>query len=268
MSFIGHLEELRWHLIRMFLVVAVLMVGMFFFLRDLMDYVVLGPMRTDFPTNRLACQLDADLCAAGKYIGPIQFQATSPTEQFSKAIQIGLVGGLVVAFPYVVWELWRFIRPGLSRKEIRTTRGAVGVVSFLFFLGVAFTYFVILPFTFRFLANFTVMDEVQNIWRIGDVVSLITLFCLAGGLLFQMPVVAWVLSRLGILHPRLMRRYRRHALVVIVIVAGILTPSPDALSQLLLALPIIVLYEVSILIVGRNQKRSKAAHEAFMSNEA
>lgn len=265
MSFLGHLEELRWHIIRIVLALIVFMVASFFFLEELMTRVILGPLRSDFPTNRLICDIDPSQCTKGMYIGPVTFQATSPTEQFSKAILVGLVAGLVAAFPYVVWELWRFIAPGLSKKERGMTRGAVGAISFLFFSGVLFTYFIILPFTFRFLANFQLMPGVENNWRAGDVVSLVSTFCLAGGLVFQMPVVAYILTRIGLLGPRMMRKYRKHALVVIVIVAGVLTPSPDAMSQLLLAAPIVVLYEVSIFISAGVKRKSQERFEAFMN---
>jgi sec-independent protein translocase protein TatC len=265
MSFVGHLEALRWHIIRSALAIVIAMVGVFVFLEEFMRYVVLGPMQPDFPTNRLACYLDESLCASAP-IMQVTLQATSPTEQFGKAISIGIAGGLVIAFPYVVWELWRFLKPGLQEKEVRVARGAVGVVSFLFFLGVSFTYFVILPLTLRFLAGFQIMEGVQNNWRIGELVSLVTVFCIAGGLLFQLPVLTWILAQLGILRPKIMRKYRRHAIVVILIAAGLLTPSPDAMSQLLLALPIVVLYEVSIVIAARIHKRKEAAHRAFMSD--
>ena len=262
LTFLQHAEELRWHLLRALIAIAAGMIGMFVVLDWLLHEVILAPLRPDFPMHALLCRLNAEFCFEGL---PVSLQATSPTEQFSKAILIGVAGGFILAFPYLIYELWRFVRPALKPEEARLSRAAIGAVSGLFLTGVAFAYFVILPVTFRFLAQFQLDPSIQNIWRIGDVVGLVVQFCIAGGLLFELPVLIYVLSRLGIVRPRLMRRYRRHALVVALVLSGVLTPSPDALSQLLLALPIVVLYEVSISISARVERARlarQAAHEA------
>lgn len=245
MSFLDHVEELRWHLIRAFAAILICMTGLFFFVDDLIKYVVLAPLSPEFPTHKLLCSFRDSFCFSEL---KISFQSTSPTEQFTKAIMIAIVGGLIISFPYIVWELWRFIRPGLRINERKNTKGVVFIVSGLFLTGVLFTYFFILPFTFRFFATFTLDPRIQNIWRIGEVIGLVTQFCLAGGLLFEQPVLVYVLSRIGILNPTLMRKYRRHAIVITLMLGGILTPSPDVMSQILLSAPIIILYEVGVFI--------------------
>ena len=256
MSFLDHLEELRWHLVRSMIAVGVGMVAVFIYLDDFIHYVVLAPLRSDFPTHRILCKLNRDFCFDKL---DVSYQATSPSEQFTRAILLAAVGGLIAAFPYVVWEMWRFIKPGLYAQEVKRTRGSVAIVSILFLIGVSFTYYSVLPFTFRFFADFRLDPSVQNIWRIGDVIGLVVQFCLAGGVLFELPVIVYVLSSLGILTPMLMRRYRKHATVGTLVLAGILTPSPDVLSQLLLAGPMFLLYEISIYISNRVYQRRQRA---------
>lgn len=260
MSFFDHLEELRWHVVRIVLVLIVSMFVMFGNMRWLIDDVIFGPLKKDFVTNRLLCRINPAACPGEKV--PIQIIATDPAEQFTKAILIAFVAALVVTFPYLVWEVWRFVRPGLYDKEVKGTRGIVSMVSLLFIVGVLFGYYVICPFTLNFFATFQLSADVHNNWRVGEVISLIVMICLAGGLLFEMPVLSWALSKLGVLKPAMMRTYRRHAFVVILIVAGILTPSPDVMSQLLLGIPMFGLYEVSIWIsaaVQRGQRRKELA---------
>ncbi|MCS7073065.1 MAG: twin-arginine translocase subunit TatC, partial [Bacteroidia bacterium] len=195
----------------------------------------------------------------------VLFQSTEPYEQFTKAIFFALTGGLIVSSPYVLWEIWRFIKPGLHPTEVKRTRGFVGAASFLFLAGVLFGYFVITPFSIRFLASFKLATDVQNVWRIGNVISMIAEISLAGGLLFEMPVVAYFLSKLEILTPQIMRTYRRHAIIVILIVAGILTP-PDPISQILLGVPMYALYELSIFISASVQRKVEAEHQQFMQS--
>ncbi len=265
MSFLDHLEALRWHIVRSILAVAAGAITCLVFIREIVQYVILGPLRNDFPTNRLVCRLNADFCAT-----PIEttLQATSPAEQFTKAIVIAITGGFIAAFPYVIWEIWRFVKPGLYADEIKRTRGLVGLVSGLFFVGAAFAYFVVLPFTLRFFATFSLTDEVQNIWRIGEVISLVVQFVLAGGVLFELPALSLLFSRLGFLTPGLLKRFRKHAVVACLILAGVLTPSPDVISQLLLAVPMLGLYEVSIAVSASVERKRKREIEAMRQKVA
>jgi sec-independent protein translocase protein TatC len=252
MSFLQHMEELRWHIVRVAVVLLVLMIGVFFFIQELVEYVFLGPLREDFPTQRMLCRLNPDMCLQRV---KVSLQATDPAEQFTRALLISVVTAFVLAFPYLLWELWRFIRPGLLVREIRATRGIIGILTGLFLLGVSFGYFVVTPFTLAFFASFQLADSVQNIWRIGEVISLVVQLSLLAGLLFEMPVLAWTAGQLGLISARLMRSFRRHAIVAILLLAGILTPSPDIFTQLLLGIPMFLLYETSIIVVARAERR-------------
>lgn len=259
MTFLEHLEELRWHLIRALLGVIVMMVAVFSFIERIIDQVVLAPLTPGFFTNRMLCKFNEVMCFDS--LG-VTFQAIAPMEQFSRAIMFSFFGGFIAAFPYVVWEVWRFIKPGLEAKETFVTRWAVAVISFLFLTGVLFSYYMILPISFRFFAQFKLAENVQNIWRIGDVIGMSVKFCFAGGLMFQLPVLAYVLSEAGILTPKLMRAYRKHALIFILVLAGLLTP-PDVISQLLLGGPLFLLYQLSIYVSARAQRRkARKAKEA------
>lgn len=263
MPFLAHLEELRWHLIRTVVVLGVVFVAAFANIQWIMDQIILAPLNPNFITYRkLLCPLSPEMCPKP---GDIQLtlQLLTPTEAFTRALMISFSTALIVCFPYLSWEVWRFVKPGLKHAEIKRTRGVLWPVSLLFFLGVGFSYMVIAPFSLAFFTQFTLTDQAVNQWRVGPTVSLIVQICFAGGLLFQMPIVAWVLARVGFITAKLMRMFRRHAVVVILIVAAILTPA-DVFSQVLLALPMLVLYEVSILIVAREERlrRKRQAREA------
>lgn len=251
MSFLDHLEAFRWHLVRSLCVVGILMIVVFNYLDQVIAEVVLAPFRPNFPVNAWLCMVNKDLCFEKI---DVVFQATEPYEQFTRAFFFAFLGGLVVGSPYILWEVWRFVKPGLRSSEKSLARWAFWSVFILFNTGFVFGYFVITPFSVRFLSSFKLAPEVQNIWRIGDVISLITEISIAGGILFELPFVSYILSRLGILTPAFMRKYRRHAIVIILIVAGILTP-PDPLSQILLGVPMWGLYEVSILISAYVQRK-------------
>jgi sec-independent protein translocase protein TatC len=186
-------------------------------------------------------------------------------EQFTRGILIAAIGGFVMAFPYIMWELWRFIRPAMVTKETKLTKSAVFMVSSLFFVGVAFAYFIIAPFAISFFANYQLSPEIQNIWRIGKVIGLVVQLCLAGGILFELPAATYFLSKVGILTPEAMRQYRRHAIVVTMVLSAMITP-PDVVSQVLLVVPILLLYEFSILISRRVQRKRQRDWEKLLAN--
>jgi len=276
MSFLDHLEELRWHLIRSAIVVFIGMIFLFINIREVTDNIILAPYSPDFPTYEYLCRIDESVClhlvqkAGDAGEAPvlsrtqITMQATEPSEQFTRAIFIAIVGGLVLAFPYLIFELWRFIKPGLSRRERKNTTGFIFFTSFLFFLGVAFAYYIVSPMTIVFLANFKISDQVVQIWKIGDVISLVVMLCLAGGVLFEMPVLAYFLAKIGILNASMLSTYRRHAIVVMFILAGILTPSPDVFTQISVAIPLMVLYEISIFVVKYVQRQNVPETEEIL----
>lgn len=191
----------------------------------------------------------------------VKFQATSPYEQFMKALLYAFFGGLILAFPYVIWEVWRFIQPALSKKERGLIRWNVFFSSLLFFTGILFGYFVILPFSITFLSSFILFDEAENIWRIGDVVNFVLLLLFGSGFLFQLPVGIYYASKIGFVTPKFLRKYRKHAVVGLLVIAAIITP-PDPASQVLIFIPLLGLYEVGILISARVWRRKRKRDEA------
>ncbi len=248
-----HLEELRWHIIRSLIAIGICMIFFFAFIQDFINQVVLAPFSAKFFINDFLCRMNETLCF-GKI--EVNLQATEPYEQFTRAIYIAFIGGFIVAFPYVAWEFWRFLKPGLLEEEIKKTQNFVLVVSILFLLGVCFGYFIISPFSVIFLSKFQIADGIQNNWRIGSVIELIAQITLAGGLLFQLPVLSYFLGRMGILSSKFMKKYRRHSIVLILVIAGILTP-PDPLSQIFLGIPMYLLYELSIGLVKSIENKEK-----------
>lgn len=247
--FLVHLEILRWHLLRSLLAVAIVAAILFWKLPWVLHHIVLAPLRANFITFQWLCEWVP--CVEPH---PIKLQAVSPAEQFMKSLILAIVGGIILAFPYVAWEIWRFIAPGLYRHERMYLRNIVGYVSLFFFLGVLFGYFVLVPFMFRFFASFQLTPQVENIWRIGDVILLVVQTVFLTGLAFQLPLLMYILGQVGILTRPMLRRGRKYALVGALIVGGILTPSPDIFSQLLLAVPLLGLYELGIWLVARAQK--------------
>lgn len=266
MSFLDHLEELRWHIIRGIMYILVGGIVLFVFQEWLFDTVIFGPTHKDFISYRLFCQwshalgLGETMC-----ITPPEFtaQAIGVGEPFIMAIKVAIVGGFVVGFPFVFWEMWKFIRPGLYSKERHATRGAVFVCSALFLTGVTFGYFVVAPFGVRFLIGYTI-PGVENVPTLSSLIGYMMMFTIPSGIIFELPVIVYVLSRIGLVTPADMRKYRRHAIVGILIVAGVFTP-PDAVTQFLIGIPLFFLYEISILISARVEKQlaKKEAEESL-----
>ncbi len=259
MSFLDHLEELRWNLIRAVGSILVFTLLALIFIRDIYDSVILAPSRPDFWTYRMTCKIAAWTHTDGLCIDKLDFelQSREMAGQFTMAIMSALIIGLLFAFPYAFWEIWKFVKPGLKFTERKATRGAVFFVTFLFLTGVLFGYFIVAPLAINFLANFQLDPRIKNQFDITSYVGLLSVLTLACGLTFQLPVVAYVLSSVGFLTPKFMRQYRKHAFVVILVVAGLITPSPDITSQILVALPLWLLYEISILVSAYVQKQKK-----------
>ncbi len=263
MSFLEHLEELRWHVIRSLVAVMVLTIGAFIMAPWIFENLVFAPARPDFPTFRLLCRLADAIGSETLCIKEIPFKVQSRfmTGQFTMHVMASFVIGLIVAFPYVAWEIWRFIKPGLKLKERKYSGGAVTAMSFLFFLGVSFGFFIIAPWMVYFLANYRISDMVSNEFDITSYVSTIVILVFGSGVLFQLPIVVYFLTKVGIVTPQFLRKYRKHSFVVILIVAAILTP-PDPLSQTLITIPLYLLFEISIMIsagVYRRQMKEEAA---------
>lgn len=260
MSFIDHLEELRWHLVRSVASVMVFAVAAFVAKGFIFGVLILGPSRPDFWTYRMLCKLADQVKIDALCINELPFiiQSRQLTGQFTMHITSSLVVGLICAFPYAFWEIWRFISPGLYAHERNLTRGATFFVSFLFILGVLFGYFVITPVSVNFLANYQLDPSILNEFDIISYVSTVVTLVLASGLIFQLPIVIYFLTKAGIVTPEFLVTYRRHAIVVIFILGAVITP-PDPFSQILVAMPIIGLYEVSIYISRRIKRREEKA---------
>jgi len=262
MSFIEHLEVLRGHLFRSALAIAagaiVFIVYNTFFVRE----VLMGPTHADFPTYKWLCKvghaigLGDNMCM--KDIG-LKMQSTSVSGQFSMYFTLIFVGGIIVAFPYIFWEFWRFIKPALTKKELSKTRGVIFWVSFLFFLGITFGYFIIAPYTVNFFANFQLDDNIENRWTITSYIDTLVPLILGTGLAFQLPLVMFFLAKVGLMSPDFLRRNRKYAIVIILILAGIITP-PDVISQVICTIPLMLLYEISIWLTAKVQKE-KALEE-------
>jgi sec-independent protein translocase protein TatC len=251
MSFLDHLEELRWHLVRSVVVIFSLAIVFFANREFLFDTIILAPKDPGFFTYRMMCKLshflnmgDA-LCMNGLEFSLIN---TTLSGQFTLHMWAAFVAGIVVGFPYLVWEAWRFIKPALTATEIGYSKGILFFVSILFSIGVLFGYYLIAPLSINFLGSYQVSSEVKNMIDMDSYISTITVITFASGLLFELPIVVYFLSSLGIISPAFMKRYRKHAVVVILILAAVITPSPDITSQLLVALPVYVLYELSIFV--------------------
>jgi len=262
MSFLDHLEALRWHILRAISAVLILTIIAFLAKSIVFGVIILGPSKVDFITYRLFCDLGNLLGIAALCIDKLPFtlQSREMTSQFSMHMTSSLVVGFVVAFPYLFWEVWRFISPGLYDKEKNAARGAVFFVSFLFFLGAAFGYFVLAPMSINFLANYQLDPSIVNEFDISSYISTLTMLVLASAIMFQLPVVVYFLSKSGLVTSAMLRSYRRHAIVIILIVSAIITP-PDVVSQILIAMPILVLYEAGIQIAKRLEKE-KAVKKA------
>ncbi|MFB6457746.1 twin-arginine translocase subunit TatC [Chitinophaga sp. Hz27] len=253
MSFFDHLEDLRWHIVRSVLAIVAFSIFGFLYTKEILDGVIFGPTNATFPTYRVLCNLghavglkDA-LC-----ITPVkvQFMNTQMVGQIMLQFKLAFVIGFVCAFPYIFWEFWRFVKPALKEKELKGARGVIFWVSFQFFLGIFFAYFLMAPFTINFLASYTVTEKAINQFLIDNYFDLMTQIVLGMGILFELPVLVFFLTKFGLITPKFLRSYRRHAVVVILILAAVITP-PDIIDQLIVFTPLYLLYEISIFISGK-----------------
>ncbi len=249
MSFLEHLEELRWRLVRAAIVVILFASIIWWFQAEIMQNVFLSMKSKDFITFKLLCQ----------YFGvcieeiPVRMQSTTVAGQFTYAISMSLLGGVVLGFPFIFYQLWSFVKPGLKFKEKKMARGIVFYVSILFFSGILFGYFVVAPLSIQFFGSFQITGEIENIFTINSYMSTILSTVFYTGLFFLFPIVTYFLTRIGLFDAAFLRKYRKHAIVVILIIAAVVTP-PDILSQVIVSIPILLLYEISILVAARSEK--------------
>lgn len=258
MNFMEHIEAFRWHLIRSLIAVIILSIVAFIFIDDIFAKIILAPADQHFISYKW-------LCAMGKFMHfsvlclpplDIKFQSTKMSGQFMMSFSSSFMIGFIVAFPYIFWEFWRFIKPALKKKELKYAKGIVFWSSFLFFIGVLFAYFLIAPFTINFFTNYQLSPKFHNIFTIGNYYSTLSDLILGLGIVFELPVLVYFAARLGIITPKLLKEGRRYAYVTIMVVAAVITP-PDWFSMFLVAIPLVTLYEISIVICSRIIKTKK-----------
>jgi sec-independent protein translocase protein TatC len=258
MSFLGHLSVLRWHLFRSAIVIIVLTSIAFCYPEIIFTKILFGPKSANFLTFTLICEysqswgMGDSLCF--KDFG---FKVFNPdmTGQFTLAMWGSFVAGLVVGFPYLLWELWRFVKPALKEKEIKTARGFIFYASGLFLMGVGFGYYIVSPMAVYFLGNYQVDPDVPNMFSLDSYISLVTTLVLLMGLVFELPIIMFFLAKFGIVSGTFLSKNRRYALVVILIVSAVITPTTDIMTQMLVAVPLWALFEVSIVVAKRVEKK-------------
>ncbi|WP_224484526.1 twin-arginine translocase subunit TatC [Robertkochia aurantiaca] len=249
MSFLDHLEELRWHLIRATLAVVIIGILAFIAKDFIFDTILFGPKRAEFPTYRFFCSVSQTLGLDESFCEGPQFriQSRQMAGQFSAHIWTSIWAGFILAFPYVLYEMWKFISPGLYENERKNARGFIFIASLLFFSGVLFGYYIISPLSINFLANYQVSEEVFNDIDLASYIGTVRASVIACGLIFELPIIIYFLTKVGLVTPEILRKYRKIALVLVLILSAIITP-PDVASQIVVAIPVLILYEISIFI--------------------
>lgn len=267
MTFFDHIEELRWHIIRSIVAWLIAAIAIFINIDWVYDNIILAPANENFVTYGALCRFGHWLHLGDSFCMPpvkISFQVTEVNGTFTSAITIAMIGGIIAAFPYIFWELWRFIKPALSPKERKYGTGSIFYVSLCFFTGALFGYYLLAPFTFNFLASFTLGKSgvIQYRPAINDYIDSLTNLILGCGIAFELPVLTYVLAKIGLVTGAFLKKYFKFAFVIILVVAAVITPSPDWTSQFLVAIPLILLYWISIFLASTvDKKRAKEEKE-------
>ncbi|HNE92577.1 MAG TPA: twin-arginine translocase subunit TatC, partial [Chitinophagaceae bacterium] len=251
-----HLEALRAHIVRSIIAIFLIAIAIFIFRDWVFDNIITGPINPDFISYRALCNFSHWLGIGDVLCMPpvkVEMQTTTFGGQFISSITIAFVGGFIVAFPYIFWEFWRFIKPALQEKEVKNTRFAIFWVSFFFFTGAAFGFFLLGPFTFNFLAGFQLGTHHVLVTRptLNDYIDNLVNILLGCGIAFELPVLSYILTKIGIITPSFLKKTRKYAVVLILVAAAVITPSPDWMSQMLVFIPLWMLYEISIIISSR-----------------
>jgi sec-independent protein translocase protein TatC len=250
MPFLEHLEELRWRLVRCAIAILVVSAVIWFYQEWIIDTLFLSMKDPSFITYRLFCQY-FNICIEEI---PLKMQSTTMAGQFSYGLMMSVMGGVVVSFPYVFHQLWSFIKPGLKQNEKSAVKGLVFYVSILFFIGILFGYFIVAPLCVQFFGTYQISKNIENIFTISSYMSTIISTVFYSGLLFLLPVIAFILGKMGVVTADFLRKYRKHSIVGVLILAAVITP-PDLISQIIVAIPIVLLYEISIIVVARLNKK-------------
>jgi sec-independent protein translocase protein TatC len=252
MAFVDHIEELRWNIIRSVIAVLIGSIVVFFNIEWIFDHIILGPAHADFISYKVLCDAGNAMHLEGLCLQDInlEFQNTELSGQFMMSFSVSFMIGFICAFPYIFWEFWKFIKPALKPEELKYARGIVFWTSLLFFTGVLFAYYVIAPFTINFFANYQLSPSFKNIITMSNYYDTMSDLILGIGLVFELPVVVYFFSRIGLLNPTIMRAKRNYAIIIILFLAAIITP-PDFLSLWLVAIPMFILYEAGIVVSQR-----------------
>jgi sec-independent protein translocase protein TatC len=258
MSFFDHLEELRGHLFRSSVVILGISIILIFFPNFMFEHLLFGPLNTTFPTYKLLCRLSPDFCISSI---PFHMMNTELAGQFTMHIKTAFVLGIIFSIPYIFWEVWKFIKPALTSRETNYAQRLLGSGAFLFFTGVSFAYFLVVPLAIVFFSTYSISSRIENKFAIDNYFSFLSNTIMWCGVSFELPILIYFLTRVGIVNAAFLQNYRRHLYVVIFVLAAIITPSPDVLSQVLVAIPLMVLYEASILVAMKVEK-GKAEEEA------
>ena len=259
MSFLDHLEDLRWHLIRATLAIVIAATVAFLAKGFIFDILLFGPSKGDFWTYDILCRITNFVGVDGGFCFqelPFTIQSRTMGGQFAAHIWVSITAGFIIAFPYVIYEFWKFVAPAMKSNEKSTARGFIFISSTLFFLGVLFGYYVITPLSINFLGKYQVSELVLNEFDISSYIGLVRASVLASGLIFELPIIIFFLTKVGVITPQFMRTYRKYALVLVLIFSAIITP-PDIVSQIIVAIPVLVLYEISIMISAIVFKREE-----------
>lgn len=258
MSFLDHLETLRWHIIKSISAVVIFATLAYIYSDFIWNSIIFAPNSSDFWTSRMLIKLNNlfGMQSEGLNKHPLQLINFDMSGQFMVDVWTAIIAGFIIAFPYVVYQFWSFVKPALYENEKRYASGAVFIMSLLFFVGVLFGYYLIVPFSIDWLGGYSISNSVVNQINILSYISTVTSIVISGGIAFELPVVMYFLSKIGLLTPRFLRKYRRHAYVILLIIAAIITP-PDVLSQMIVSIPLVILYEISIFISARVDKANK-----------
>lgn len=255
MPFLNHLEELRWRLVRAAIAIIIVGTVIWFYQEEIIDIVFLSMAKKDFITFRLMCQF------FGVCINeiPIKFQSMTVSGQFSYALMMSFLGGIVLTFPYLFYQIWAFVKPGLKFNEKNLARGIVLYVSLLFFLGIIFGYYIVAPLSIQFFGSYQMSSKIENIFTINSYMSTILSTVFYCGIFFLLPVVTYLLTKIGLFDSAFLKKYRKHAIVIILILAAIITP-PDVISQVIVSIPILILYEIGI-VVSKSVEKQKSKED-------
>ncbi|MBC7399691.1 MAG: twin-arginine translocase subunit TatC [Mucilaginibacter sp.] len=263
MSFFDHLEALRWHLIRSAIAVVVFGVVAFLNYDWIFKNIIYGPFDPKFWTYRMMCKLGDGFCITKMGATLIN---TDVAGQFMLQINSSVLIGIIVAIPYILWEVWRFIKPALLAKERKAANGFVFYATILFLLGILFGYYVIAPESIAFLVNYRVSPEIKNTITVSSYLSMVATITLIIGIVFELPMLIYILASIGILTGTFMKKTRRYSIVIILIVGAVISPSPDFITTIIATLPLFFLYEIGIVVATRVEKRRAKAHEDIMSS--